>query len=730
MLKELEEELKKVKESKAEIIKVAERCVEMFEREETLEKAMATLRVGKNNMIQSYLHIRLIEADITLGLEGRFHEIVFSSDVEDELVEAIDALVNIPLPPQAEKVPVVGTEVKPPPEAEVDSERGLKEANVELLKERGAVPDPARVIFLAQEVNRSRQLRNREQSSRSSRERKCDGRVYRYRNVDRSYTKIGEVQSRCKALRVWNKRMNADLNFHREALKNAAELNVKIKVQINTLEAEVVGVRAAVRKADKRAREFKGLWTVAKNKEKDLEEVKRKHNKLVKTYWAKKGSLENLTQILELNLMEYRTSVEALTSFNDKLGADLVIAQRDLNIEVDQRCYNQFVMEESLAMLGQMDKFMTVIEIAELAMPDMGKLETNEVHDKEMDTILTFFAPEFKRLEKERDTIYDSLIANGVKCEIQLVRTEYQERIMSIIGVLTKNKFDEGGQIVAAKVPELMCLQPSKGGESSRDDALTELCALGGVGIGDSISIGCNKVIRAEATFADNNKRTGLFENNKQSIDLSLLPTPGLKGNIPVIKIPEFGFMRGKGYFPVLLDNEDDKMKIWGGGPWAKLEESEGNNEVGIETESGASGSEESSEESEHIGSEDCDQVLETQILLPDVEYWQQVKINSDESSRGNPGKGSVGFIIRNHTRTVLRTYSHRVGNVTSYMAKCSALLQGLQDAASDGWEIAWSKSDSVAAVEAFNNNNVPWQLKGDWKVVKTKMQQIIIIST
>ncbi|KAF6156920.1 hypothetical protein GIB67_039681 [Kingdonia uniflora] len=38
-------------------------------------------------------------------------------------------------------------------EAEVDSERGLKEAYLELLTERGIVPDPARVKFLAQEAH-------------------------------------------------------------------------------------------------------------------------------------------------------------------------------------------------------------------------------------------------------------------------------------------------------------------------------------------------------------------------------------------------------------------------------------------------------------------------------------------------------------------------------------------------------------------------------------------------
>ncbi|KAF6172084.1 hypothetical protein GIB67_029502 [Kingdonia uniflora] len=62
-----------------------------------------------------------------------------------------------------------------------------------------------------------------------------------------------------------------------------------------------------------------------------------------------------------------------------------------------------------------------------------------------------------------------------------------------------------------------------------------------------------------------------------------------------------------------------------------------------------------------------------------------EVKINSDGSSRDNPGIGGVGFITRGHNGIVLRAYSKGQGNVTYYMAECSALLQGLQDAASNG---------------------------------------------
>ncbi|KAF6164024.1 hypothetical protein GIB67_028728 [Kingdonia uniflora] len=50
--------------------------------------------------------------------------------------------------------------------AEVDSERGLKEAYLELLTERGIVPDPARVKFLAQEARNRHSIKAQRCSSR------------------------------------------------------------------------------------------------------------------------------------------------------------------------------------------------------------------------------------------------------------------------------------------------------------------------------------------------------------------------------------------------------------------------------------------------------------------------------------------------------------------------------------------------------------------------------------
>ncbi|KAF6153940.1 hypothetical protein GIB67_023717 [Kingdonia uniflora] len=107
-----------------------------------------------------------------------------------------------------------------------------------------------------------------------------------------------------------------------------------------------------------------------------------------------------------------------------------------------------------------------------------------------------------------------------------------------------------------------------------------------------------------------------------------------------------------------------------------------------------------------------------------------EVKINTDGASKGNSGKGGAGFIIRNSRGVVLRTSAIGLGTVTSYMAECVALVQGLATAASNGWEIAWLESDSSAAVTALCNDMIPWSLENVWKEAKKKMTKIRITRT
>ncbi|KAF6165368.1 hypothetical protein GIB67_018812 [Kingdonia uniflora] len=112
---------------------------------------------------------------------------------------------------------------------------------------------------------------------------------------------------------------------------------------------------------------------------------------------------------------------------------------------------------------------------------------------------------------------------------------------------------------------------------------------------------------------------------------------------------------------------------------------------------------------------------------LPEV---GEIKVNTDGAAKGNPSKGGTGFIIRNHRGAVLMTVAMGLGLETSYMAECTALIQGLAMAASNGWVIAWLESDSSAAVTALSNDIIPWSLKNVWKEAKKKMTKIRITRT
>ncbi|KAF6150914.1 hypothetical protein GIB67_000080 [Kingdonia uniflora] len=107
-----------------------------------------------------------------------------------------------------------------------------------------------------------------------------------------------------------------------------------------------------------------------------------------------------------------------------------------------------------------------------------------------------------------------------------------------------------------------------------------------------------------------------------------------------------------------------------------------------------------------------------------------EVKINTDGESKGNPGKGGSGFIIRNSRGVIIRTMAMGLVIVASYMVECMALVHGLACAASNGWEIAWLESDSSGTVKAFNNNLIPWNHENVWMEAKKKMKKIIITST
>ncbi|KAF6157117.1 hypothetical protein GIB67_041578 [Kingdonia uniflora] len=74
--------------------------------------------------------------------------------------------------------------------------------------------------------------------------------------------------------------------------------------------------------------------------------------------------------------------------------------------------------------------------------------------------------------------------------------------------------------------------------------------------------------------------------------------------------------------------------------------------------------------------------------------YWGlssvgEVKINTDGASKGNPGKGGVGYFIRNCEGSARSAGAKGLGITTSFIADCQAIIQGVKGSASNGWLVA-----------------------------------------
>ncbi|KAF6138421.1 hypothetical protein GIB67_027993 [Kingdonia uniflora] len=63
------------------------------------------------------------------------------------------------------------------------------------------------------------------------------------------------------------------------------------------------------------------------------------------------------------------------------------------------------------------------------------------------------------------------------------------------------------------------------------------------------------------------------------------------------------------------------------------------------------------------------------------------------------------------------------MGITTSYEAECEAILAAARKAFSQEWFTLLIRSDSQAAVTAYQNNKMPWQFYAQWDYFNKKMK-------
>ena len=101
------------------------------------------------------------------------------------------------------------------------------------------------------------------------------------------------------------------------------------------------------------------------------------------------------------------------------------------------------------------------------------------------------------------------------------------------------------------------------------------------------------------------------------------------------------------------------------------------------------------------------------------------LKLFVDGSSRGNPGSGSGGGIIRNHNGEFIEAFCHFYGVVTSVEAEFRALRDGL-DLCEDLCTHLEIECDSQVVVEAVSKRrNVPWKVRDLWLDILDSLRRI-----
>ncbi|KAF9617484.1 hypothetical protein IFM89_036643 [Coptis chinensis] len=83
--------------------------------------------------------------------------------------------------------------------------------------------------------------------------------------------------------------------------------------------------------------------------------------------------------------------------------------------------------------------------------------------------------------------------------------------------------------------------------------------------------------------------------------------------------------------------------------------------------------------------------------------------LNVDGSSGDNAGNSGYGAVYRNADNEIPQVLCRNIGVSTSYIAEVQGILESIEMAISTGWTNLWVESDSVAAVVAFGEGQIPW---------------------
>tara|TARA_B100000315_G_C14371198_1_gene493029 strand:+ start:389 stop:784 length:396 start_codon:yes stop_codon:yes gene_type:complete len=90
---------------------------------------------------------------------------------------------------------------------------------------------------------------------------------------------------------------------------------------------------------------------------------------------------------------------------------------------------------------------------------------------------------------------------------------------------------------------------------------------------------------------------------------------------------------------------------------------------------------------------------------------------NSDGGSRGNPGPGAIGVLLRNN-ESIIELYGEKIGSVTNNVAEYRALIKALELA------LKYKKKELTCMLDS---ELIVKQLLGEYRVKNKKLMQLFL---
>ncbi|XP_042387015.1 uncharacterized protein LOC121978787 [Zingiber officinale] len=99
-------------------------------------------------------------------------------------------------------------------------------------------------------------------------------------------------------------------------------------------------------------------------------------------------------------------------------------------------------------------------------------------------------------------------------------------------------------------------------------------------------------------------------------------------------------------------------------------------------------------------------------------------KLNTDGSSRGNPGESSYGAIVRDHSGQVVVARQGVLGEGSNIRAELMAILRGLELCVDRQLFPIWLESDSLVALHIIGSSGISWELREEILRIRRLVRQ------